>query len=206
MVKKTRQELFPTAVTLFDNILEPEYIDSMLSDILHTSTQIGRKENWQSNHDPLLHKSPKYKELGKKVLELSKMYLDDLLFEFEEHYITGMWSNILKTNETHSPHTHSNNLVSGVFYLQTNEDSPAITFLDPRPQTSVLQPQATKFTRENSTMYYYPAKVNRMILFPSWLEHYVPKNNTSLNRVSIAFNVMLKGQVGRPDNFQSNKF
>mgnify|MGYP001299168501 FL=1 len=55
-------------------------------------------------------------------------------------------------------------------------------------------------------MFYYPAKVNRMILFPSWLEHYVPQNDTKFSRVSIAFNVMLKGQVGRPDNFQTNTF
>ena len=117
-----------------------------------------------------------------------------------------MWSNILKPGEFHSPHTHSNNLVSGVFYLQTNDNSPAITFLDPRPQSSVLQPQAKEYDIFNSTMFYYPAKVNRMILFPSWLEHYVPQNDTKFSRVSIAFNVMLKGQVGRPDNFQTNTF
>ena len=206
MAKKSIDRLFPTTVTLFDNVLELEYIDSMLEDIIDSSKKVGRKTNWQSNHNPNLHEHPKYKPLGKKVLELSKTYIDDLKFEFEDHYITGMWSNILKPGEFHSPHTHSNNLVSGVFYLQTNDNSPAITFLDPRPQSSVLQPQAKEYNIFNSTMFFYPAKVNRMILFPSWLEHYVPQNDTKFSRVSIAFNVMLKGQVGRPDNFQTNKF
>ena len=178
----------------------------MLEDIIDSSKKVGRKTNWQSNHNPNLHEHPKYKPLGKKVLELSKEYIEDLKFEFDDHYITGMWSNILKPGEFHSPHTHSNNLVSGVFYLQTNDNSPAITFLDPRPQSSVLQPQAKEHNIFNSTMFFYPAKVNRMILFPSWLEHYVPQNDTKFSRVSIAFNVMLKGQVGRPDNFQTNKF
>tara|TARA_B100000085_G_C18352139_1_gene434778 strand:+ start:51 stop:671 length:621 start_codon:yes stop_codon:yes gene_type:complete len=206
MIHKTREELFPTSISIFDNVLEEEYIDSMVNDIVESSKTIGRKVNWQSNHNPKLYQHPKYKALGDKVLELSKVYIDDLLFEFEEHYITDMWSNILKPGETHAPHTHSNNLVSGVFYLQSDTDSPAITFFDPRPQTSVLQPQVKKHVKQNSTMYYYPAKTNRMILFPSWLEHYVPQNNTNSNRISIAFNVMLRGQVGRPDNFQSNKF
>ena len=206
MAVKSIDRLFPTTVTIFDNVLELEYIDSMLEDIIDSSKKVGRKTNWQSNHNPNLHEHPKYKPLGKKVLELSKTYIDDLKFEFEDHYITGMWSNILKPGEFHSPHTHSNNLVSGVFYLQTNDNSPAITFLDPRPQSSVLQPQAKEYDIFNSTMFYYPAKVNRMILFPSWLEHYVPQNDTKFSRVSIAFNVMLKGQVGRPDNFQTNKF
>ena len=206
MAVKSIDRLFPTTVTIFDNVLELEYIDSMLEDIIDSSKKVGRKTNWQSNHNPNLHEHPKYKPLGKKVLELSKEYIEDLKFEFDAHYITGMWSNILKPGEFHSPHTHSNNLVSGVFYLQTNDNSPAITFLDPRPQSSVLQPQAKEYNIFNSTMFFYPAKVNRMILFPSWLEHYVPQNDTKFSRVSIAFNVMLKGQVGRPDNFQTNKF
>ena len=206
MAVKSIDRLFPTTVTIFDNVLELEYIDSMLEDIIDSSKKVGRKTNWQSNHNPNLHEHPKYKPLGKKVLELSKEYIEDLKFEFDDHYITGMWSNILKPGEFHSPHTHSNNLISGVFYLQTNDDSPAITFLDPRPQSSVLQPQAKEHNIFNSTMFFYPAKVNRMILFPSWLEHYVPQNDTKFSRVSIAFNVMLKGQVGRPDNFQTNKF
>ena len=206
MAVKSIDRLFPTTVTIFDNVLELEYIDSMLEDIIDSSKKVGRKTNWQSNHNPNLHEHPKYKPLGKKVLELSKEYIEDLKFEFDDHYITGMWSNILKPGEFHSPHTHSNNLVSGVFYLQTNDNSPAITFLDPRPQSSVLQPQAKEHNIFNSTMFFYPAKVNRMILFPSWLEHYVPQNDTKFSRVSIAFNVMLKGQVGRPDNFQTNTF
>ena len=206
MAVKSIDRLFPTTVTIFDNVLELEYIDSMLEDIIDSSKKVGRKTNWQSNHNPNLHEHPKYKPLGKKVLELSKEYIEDLKFEFDDHYVTGMWSNILKPGEFHSPHTHSNNLVSGVFYLQTNDNSPAITFLDPRPQSSVLQPQAKEHNIFNSTMFFYPAKVNRMILFPSWLEHYVPQNDTKFSRVSIAFNVMLKGQVGRPDNFQTNKF
>ena len=206
MAVKSIDRLFPTTVTIFDNVLELEYIDSMLEDIIASSKKVGRKTNWQSNHNPNLHEHPKYKPLGKKVLELSKEYIEDLKFEFDDHYVTGMWSNILKPGEFHSPHTHSNNLVSGVFYLQTNDNSPAITFLDPRPQSSVLQPQAKEYNIFNSTMFFYPAKVNRMILFPSWLEHYVPQNDTKFSRVSIAFNVMLKGQVGRPDNFQTNKF
>ena len=45
-----------------------------------------------------------------------------------------------------------------------------------------------------------------MILFPSWLQHYVPINETKSNRISIAFNVMLKGKVGEPTNFQSANF
>ena len=157
----------------------------------------GYDAKWQSTYRP--------EALSNKALELSKKYIDELKYEYEDHYITDMWSNILRTGETHRPHTHSNNLVSGVFYLHCNDDSPAINFIDPRPQTTVLQPQQKEYTRENSTTWQVPAKINRMVLFPSWLQHYVPKNN-SHDRISISFNVMLRGQVGRSENFQSNVF
>ena len=124
---------------------------------------------------------------------------------YKEKYIE---KNILKSGETHPPHTHSNNFISGVFYVQAenNNDTPAINFLDPRGQTCVLQPQQKEYTKDNGTLYFFPAKINRMVLFPSWLQHYVPKNNSNDNRISIAFNVMLRGQVGQPSNFQTNNF
>ena len=186
--------IFPTTIMVFDDVLEEEYIKSMGNDILSFK---GYDAKWQSTYRP--------EALLDKALELSKKYIDELKYEYEDHYITDMWSNILRTGETHRPHTHSNNLVSGVFYLHCNDDSPALTFIDPRPQTTVLQPQQKEYTRENSTTWQVPAKINRMVLFPSWLQHYVPKNN-SHDRISISFNVMLRGQVGRSENFQSNVF
>jgi len=45
-----------------------------------------------------------------------------------------------------------------------------------------------------------------MILFPSWLSHFVPVNYSKIDRISIAFNAMLKGKVGEPTNFQSANF
>ena len=186
--------IFPTTIMIFDDVLEEECIKSMGNDILSFK---GYNTKWQNTYEP--------EALSNKALELSKKYIDELKYEYEDLYITDMWSNILRIGETHRPHTHSNNLVSGIFYIQCNDDSPAINFIDPRPQTTVLQPQQKEYTKENSTTWQVPAKINRMVLFPSWLQHYVPKNN-SYDRISISFNVMLRGQVGRTENFQSNRF
>ena len=202
------ERIFPTSLYVFDDVLEPEYIDSMREDIIQSSkiNLEKRKANWQSEKNPKLYENPKYKALGEAALDLSKKYLIDLKYQFEDLVLTDMWSNILKPQETHAPHTHSNNFVSGVYYLQTTSNSPAITFFDPRGQTNVIQPHQKEFTMYNSTRYQMPAMVNRMRLFPSWLQHYVPVNDSGKDRISIAFNCMLKGLVGEPTNFQSNTF
>jgi uncharacterized protein (TIGR02466 family) len=208
MIEVRKDYIFPTSITCIDNILELDVIDNINSHIKESSVLNEEKRitNWQSGKNPNLHTHIKYKKLTDMVLHFSKVYLDDMSFEYEQHYVSGMWSNILKPGETHSPHTHANNIVSGVYYTRAEDNSPAITFLDPRPQAKVLQPEAKEHNKLNSSMWYYPAKTNRLLLFPSWLQHYVPVNKSNKDRYSIAFNVMIKGQVGRPEHFQSAKF
>ena len=204
------QRIFPTSIFCFDDVLEQEYIDSMKDDIINQSkiNAEQRQANWQSVKNNKLYELPKYKELGKMALNACIKYIDLLEYKLDDIELTGMWSNILKPGETHPPHTHSNNYISGVYYIQADNDpnTPAINFLDPRGQTCVLQPQQKRYTIYNSTRHFLPAKVNRMILFPSWLSHFVPINYSKSDRISIAFNAMLKGKVGEPTNFQSANF
>ena len=204
------QRIFPTSIFCFDDVLEQEYIDSMKDDIINQSkiNAEQRQANWQSVKNNKLYELPKYKELGKMALNACIKYIDLLEYKLDDIELTGMWSNVLKPGETHPPHTHSNNYISGVYYVQAdnNPNTPAINFIDPRGQTCVLQPQQKRYTIYNSTRHSLPARVNRMILFPSWLSHFVPINYSKSDRISIAFNAMLKGKVGEPTNFQSANF
>ena len=132
------------------------------------------------------------------------------LYEFdhdnvEQIEITGMWGNILKPGETHPPHTHSNNFLSGVFYLESDAET-GIIFSDPRPAADVLVPRKKTKTNENSNLLSYISKQNRLIIFPSWLVHWVPINKSKRDRISISFNIQIKGQVGEHHEFQSAKY
>lgn len=197
-----KEYIFPTVAHVFDEVLEPEYIDSMKEHIIKGSIE-KKRGNWQSN--PRLHEHKKYKALSDKALEAAKYVLNEQTYEYETCYITNMWSNILKTGEMHKPHTHSNNLLSGVFYVQSDEGA-NIQMYDPRPQADVLRPQPKKYTKENSSIWFFPSITNRMILFPSWLQHLVPINESKNDRISIAFNLMLKGKIGSEHNYQSAEF
>ena len=198
-MKYIKEQLFPTEVYICDDVLEVEYIDSMKEDILKTSTD---KTNWQSS--PKLHLQPKYKALSNKVTEVSKLIFKDINYVYDRFEITDMWSNILKPGEAHRPHTHSNNILSGVFYVHSDEAA-GIQFYDPRPQAGVLNPEVKGFTKANATAWELKSTTNRMIMFPSWLQHLVPINNSDNNRISIAFNVMLRGIVGQSTDYQSSE-
>tara|TARA_B100000925_G_scaffold255304_1_gene208586 strand:- start:749 stop:1354 length:606 start_codon:yes stop_codon:yes gene_type:complete len=201
-VKYIKEQLFPTEVYIADDVLEEEYVDSMKEDIL-LSQQNKDKDNWQS--DPKLHTKKKYKALTDKIIEVSKLVFKDKEYIYDTFQITDMWSNVLKPGEAHRPHTHSNNILSGVYYVESDKAA-GIQFYDPRPQAGVINPELKRFTKSNATAWELHSVTNRMILFPSWLQHLVPINRSKNKRISIAFNLMLKGIVGQSTDYQSAEF
>ena len=196
-MKHTKNFIFPTIVHLFDNVLEQEYIDSMKEDIIKGSIEKSRG-NWQSN--PKIHKHPKYKALVEAINVCSKHVLDDNNFVYERFEITDMWSNILKPGEMHRPHTHSNNLISGVFYVESDANA-NIQFYDPRPQAGVLSPRMKKSTVENCNLVAFEPRENMGLIFPSWLQHWV--RPTGSERISLSWNILVKGHYGAPNTLQN---
>ena len=138
-----------------------------------------------------------------KIIKMGKFIFDDLKFVYDDFEITEMWANVTRKGENHKVHTHQNNIYSGVIYLESGS---SIRFLDPRPAANVLSPEMKEYNSENSNICGFPSTENTMLLFPSWLQHYVPKNVGSERRTSISFNLMLRGMVGRKGSLQSAKF
>ena len=147
--------------------------------------------------DDDLHRISFFRPLADKVLEYSKKILKDGGYEFDKIEITNMWGNLLSEGQSHAPHTHSNNILSGVYYLQSG--SP-IQFFDPRPAATILKPRNTP-NWDNSGMIQFDSVEDIALFFPSWLMHWVP--STSKERASIAWNVIVRGEYGEPHTLQN---
>ena len=197
------QKVFSTNIFVKDDYLTPQRLPAMQEEIYTLYKQREQNNNWQTNAD--LHKKEPFKWFATDIGETAFDIIDKLDYNVEEIEITGMWGNILKPGETHAPHTHSNNFLSGVFYLESDAKT-GITFVDPRPAADVLVPRKKKKTNENSNLLSYISKQNRLIIFPSWLVHWVPINNSKRDRISISFNVQIRGQVGEHHEYQSAKY
>jgi len=198
------QSLWPTKILLADNFIDNNYIETLKTEILNQ--YIPTVKNWQSNSTLFEHKE--FTTLANKINSLCIDYLKEVHKQvFEELKITSMWANVLKTGEFHRPHTHSNNVLSGVFYIQANDRKSAeICFSDPRPQAGVFSTSLTEYNPDNSEVWSYPSITNRLLIFPAWLNHYVKTNDTKEDRISISFNLMYKGVVGNLNELQSNIF
>ena len=118
--------------------------------------------------------------------------------------ITTSWVNKAEPGDWHSAHWHSNSLISGVFYLNTDPKSGAIVFHKDRSHRT-LWGDTLCIDFENQTDYnsdacgFLPA-IGDLLMFPSILNHSVMQNESSIPRYSCAFNVFPKGILGKGGN------
>ena len=126
---------FPTTVGEFSYYPNDMEVKDMITHITTT------KKNHVYHTKDDLHKISYFDDFRDVVLNVSKTYMEDLKYEYDKLEITGMWANKLPVGELHPPHTHSNNFLSGVYYLKASGDTSPIQFFDPRPQANVLIPR-----------------------------------------------------------------
>ena len=191
MVDVIQHKIFPTVVSEFKHDMSSEEHGIVLKELRSSKTN-GILQTKDDLHKKLPSFTTKVFETTEKICRESK-YLYDTL------EITGMWANMLKKGDSHPPHTHSNNVFSGVYYL---ENGAPIQFFDPRPQASVLHPNLEYTTFDNSSMMQFDSQKGIGLIFPSWLQHWVP--TTQKDRISISWNIILRGDYGQPNTLQNS--
>ena len=163
--------------------------------ILQTKkTQPGNKISnvggWQSQNFHLVHTKtePLFDALDNEVKKIKKKlnYSSDLK-------LLSYWYNINSRNSYNTPHRHvgpkSNQVVSGVFYVQTFPDCGKIVFRRNDPLHDLLYAkQIEKYNSYNSSIWRKIPEDNLCVLFPPSLEHFVEPNLIDKNRISMSFN------------------
>ena len=109
-------------------------------------------------------------------------------------YITQSWLNYTETNQYHHKHSHPNSLVSGVFYINCDEKHDKIKFFNDNYKT--LRLEVKDWNMWNSESWWFSVKTGDVILFPSSLTHMVETKQGDNTRISLAFNVFVKGKIG----------
>jgi uncharacterized protein (TIGR02466 family) len=110
------------------------------------------------------------------------------------HYlhVDNAWININYKTNWNRAHTHNASLLSGVFYLTSNNSD--IEFIkDPDINTYFQENIYSKRDTELSyqSIKYTPIK-GQLFIFPSWLRHSVYPSESENERVSIAFNTYME--------------
>jgi len=101
-----------------------------------------------------------------------------------------MWACINKKHDQNLIHSHTNNYnLSGVYYLGVPPDSGEIVFRDPRPGAN--QAPYRLFKDDGDSEYFMPVE-GQVLMFPSYLEHFVLPNRSDGDRISMSFDLTLE--------------
>jgi len=168
---------------------ENNYINKIKLDCHKNASNYTSRDNNMINNKP-------FSSLRKELSKVIKDYFNRVLGSSNhiKPYITQSWLNYTDTAQYHHVHNHPNSLVSGVVYINADKDNDTIEFQSHRH--SIIEPQTKEFNMFNSTKWWFPVNTGQVFLFPSYLSHSVNTKMGTNTRISLAFNVFIKGTIG----------
>ena len=197
-MEATINGIFPTPIYI--SKLNRELTNQELSFIDKTKSNCNKNEGNITSNDNYILNHKIFKQL-KENLELKiQDYFQKVISPTDSitPCITQSWLNYTETNQYHHKHAHPNSLVSGVFYINCHKEHDKIKFFNDKYQAIKLE--VKDYNIWNSETWWFSVKTGDVILFPSSLTHMVETKEGDNTRISLAFNVFIKGTVG--DNKQ----
>lgn len=185
MSSKVIQWMFPTPIGIYDlSEYVTEQINKELQNIGYADNNIV--DGIRGNRDP--SKIPELKHLYDKFQECINSFSDEI--GLHRSYIYESWMNILSQNGSVGVHRHYNSIISGAYYPYVEHNSSPIVFINPLEGYRMLDAQNVIEKDDNvygRNMYSLEAQTGKLILFPGWLQHYVPQNKSNI-RITLSFN------------------
>ena len=167
-------------------------------------------ETYQSEHDLQDHKV--FKELKIYIENLLNSKIKSKLFsekKLGKFLIKNMWFTIMEKNNSHHSHCHPKSVLSGVIYIKKRESNDGMLKIL-LPNKNILEysdKSLNKFQHTetvlfdlrsnsknkneiNDKIFIFNPKVNEIIIFNSYLYHWVDKYSDTEDRISIAWDAI----------------
>ena len=166
-----------------------EYIYELKEkDVGRNVSNIG---GWQSNDLDLTNDC--FIELIEQITYRVKDLNVSLGFEDTNITVCNGWANVNGKGNFNVPHCHPDCFYSAIYYVKGGENKGDVVFMNPMPyfEGLIYKNKINAYSIYNSTTWMFKPIPNQLIIFPSWLNHYVEPNKTDEDRISIAFNFKL---------------
>ena len=130
------------------------------------------------------------------ITESSREFGDKLEFDKSKNLnLSNIWININGYGHSNVSHIHPHSILSGVYYVQTFENCGDIYFNHPCYNTFLFDWKDVQKQPKNcftAPRWFFKPKPGMLLLFPSWLEHFVQPNlnKNKKERISISFNIV----------------
>jgi uncharacterized protein (TIGR02466 family) len=186
--------IFP--VPIYFSELERDFTKKELKFFDKNKTDVRPNSGNVTSVDNYILDNPELADLKVEAMIAVQNFVDNVLSyqPIVTPYITQSWLNFTETNQYHHKHAHPNSVISGVIYINADEENDKIYFYDDTHKQ--IKPQIKEWNLYNSESWYFTVKTGQLVLFPSNLTHMVQTKAGDNTRISLAFNVFLKGNIG----------
>ena len=91
--------------------------------------------------------------------------------------------------------------MSGVYYVKANQDIDKIQFYN--TTYKAISPNIDDFNIYNSNSWWFKTGTGNVFIFPSNTSHAVLTKKDDNERISIAWNAIVRGKYGEPNTLQN---
>jgi uncharacterized protein (TIGR02466 family) len=224
---KTAVDSTPTPVASPEPVATPNVVNEVPTNSIKIQNvfitpvvQMANKYNFSKEELDAINKLELKANLGNKRTVSSKILEDENLKKMKDYinagiktyvdtiicpankdiqfYITESWCNVTDPNHFHHKHAHPNSILSGCLYIQAETNVDRITFFNERYNRIKIGVDNAKFSNYNSESWWIPVETGDLIIFDSSLTHMVENTKSAQPRISLSFNVFVKGTLGEP--------
>lgn len=199
-MKRHLASLFPSTV----QISEVEEFEALNRRLMRKIERIraeipnGRPDSWVStvyttlNSADQLHQLPEFSGLNEIILRESACFADALNIDHHNYplRVSACWLNIYGPKDGQEVHLHSNNIISGSYYIKAPPGCSGLMFHSMRAE-QMLEPPITTINKLNGTQSELSVQEGMIVLFLSSLKHSVRPSPTAEERISISFNLSM---------------
>ena len=188
--------LFPVPISIKHSVLN---INNELINI-SKSFESGVSNN---QHNTL---TKNYNVLNDVRLNYVKNVIETSLKEYEKQImslkdcqlkITNSWFSITESGGSHPTHNHPNSIISGCLYLKLPKNHNTINFHHTSQiYKGNINVEPLNYNQFNSDNYNISVLEGDIIFFPSWLNHSVNYFDNNEERIVLAFNTFIEGNLG----------
>ena len=185
------QDIFKTSIYTSTLSIDLKKLNQDIKEIINKDKgrEVSNSGGYQSNNIDYKSFTQLY-FLSEIITSKTKEY-KMLLGLKEKSTFDNMWININRKKDFNIPHIHPNSSISGVFYVKVSQNFGDIVFENPFLEniSYCWEQEILNYNNYTSPKWNVKPKENKLLLFPSFLRHYVKPNLTNEDRISISFNL-----------------
>ena len=184
---------------IFTSVIAHDYLDFSTDELKEfcyfeklksPGKEVSNYGGWQSNNYQF--DQPELGILSKKITEKLTDLLPNLGIK-TKFEVTNCWFNINGEHDFNLPHVHGFSTLAGIFYISAPANSGKLILRNPIAGHGFCIDGSfvENWNEFNSSTWEIEPEVNKLVIWPAWIDHYTLPNQSKNDRISLAFNISI---------------